>query len=185
MQIKNKQTIKQTINYKQKQINKVSNQRNENNQKTKTIVFVFSVKLIWNCNRINVKAGITHLLNSLTHYVRLKIRLIGHLKAKPLWPPKFSRILFLIRLPYYYQKNRVGALNNLVFLYELTAEFFSLNIFPNKVCEVFGVFDDSKKDCLKRVMSEVFMRFRRKSYLSKPRWRSCKHTQRQRKELVK
>lgn len=46
MQIKNKQTNKQTINYKQKQINKVSNQRNENNQKTKTIVFVFSVKLI-------------------------------------------------------------------------------------------------------------------------------------------
>lgn len=82
MQIKNKQTNKQTINYKQKQkqINKVSNQRNENNQKTKTIV----VKLISNCKRINVKAGITHLLNSLTHYVRLKIRLIGHLTAKPI-----------------------------------------------------------------------------------------------------
>ena len=85
----------------------------------------------------------------------------------------------------YYQKRRVGALNNLAFLYELTAEFFSLSISPNKVCEVFGVFDDLKKDCLKRVMCEVFMRFRRKSYLSKPRWRSCKHTQRQRKELVK
>lgn len=84
MQIKNKPTNKQTINYKQKQINKVSNQGNENNQKTKTIVFVFSVKLISNCKRINVKAGITYLLNSLTHYVRLKIRLIGHLTAKPI-----------------------------------------------------------------------------------------------------
>ena len=77
MQIKNKQTNKQTINYKQKQkqINKVSNQRNENNQKN---VFLFSVKLISNCNRIDVKAGITHLLNSLTHYFRLKMRLIGN-----------------------------------------------------------------------------------------------------------